>query len=104
MRREEVRNAVERTLEYSRPLRSLKLWLAFRTHGAAAFRGWIERTLELALMLAGELRRRPRLRAALRADAVDGLLSPPRRRGRRTSTTPQPRAGEVRARRTGASI
>ena len=38
-----VRNAVERTLEYSRPLRSLKLWLAFRTHGAAAFRGWIER-------------------------------------------------------------
>ena len=48
MRREEVRNAVERTLEYSRPLRSLKLWLAFRTHGAAAFRGWIERTLALA--------------------------------------------------------
>ena len=33
-----VRNAVELTLEYSRPLRSLKLWLAFRTHGAAAFR------------------------------------------------------------------
>ena len=56
MRREEVRNAVERTLEYSRPLRSLKLWLAFRTHGAAAFRGWISQTLELAQMLAGELR------------------------------------------------
>ena len=59
MRREEVRNAVERTLEYSRPLRSLKLWLAFRTHGAAAFRGWISQTLELAQMLAGELRNAP---------------------------------------------
>ena len=45
IRREEIRNAVERTLEYSRPLRSLKLWLAFRVHGAAAFRGWIEATL-----------------------------------------------------------
>ena len=43
MRRDSVvRNAVELTLEYSRPLRSLKLWLAFRTHGAAAFRDWIE--------------------------------------------------------------
>ena len=48
IRREEIRNAVERTLEYSRPLRSLKLWLAFRVHGAAAFRGWIEGTLALA--------------------------------------------------------
>jgi aromatic-L-amino-acid/L-tryptophan decarboxylase len=52
IRREEVRNAVERTLEYSRPLRSLKLWLAFHTHGAAAFRGWIEQTLALARDLA----------------------------------------------------
>jgi aromatic-L-amino-acid/L-tryptophan decarboxylase len=59
MRREEVRNAVERTLEYSRPLRSLKLWLAFRTHGAAAFRAWIERTLELARELADRIRADP---------------------------------------------
>ena len=59
MRREEVPNAVERTLEYSRPLRSLKLWLAFRTHGAAAFRGWISQTLELAQTLAGEVRDAP---------------------------------------------
>lgn len=59
IRREEVRNAVERTLEYSRPLRSLKLWLAFRTHGAAAFRGWIEKTLELARDLAGSVRDHP---------------------------------------------
>lgn len=56
IRREAVQNAVERTLEYSRPLRSLKLWLAFRTHGAAAFRGWISQTLELARLLADELR------------------------------------------------
>jgi aromatic-L-amino-acid decarboxylase len=44
-------NPVDRTLEYSRPLRSLKLWLAFRTHGAGAFRGWIEHTLDLARTL-----------------------------------------------------
>jgi aromatic-L-amino-acid decarboxylase len=57
MRRgDSVRNAVERTLEYSRPLRSLKLWLAFRTHGAAAFRGWIEGTLALARDFADGLR------------------------------------------------
>jgi aromatic-L-amino-acid decarboxylase len=37
-------------------LRSLKLWLAFRTHGAAAFRGWIEATLELASDFADKLR------------------------------------------------
>ncbi len=60
MRRDSVvRNAVERTLEYSRPLRSLKLWLAFRTHGAAAFRQWIEGTLALARRLADELRDDP---------------------------------------------
>ena len=51
IRREQVRNAVERTLEYSRPFRSLKLWLAFRVHGAATFRAAIENTLGLARML-----------------------------------------------------
>ena len=45
-------NLVERTLEYSRPINSLKLWLALRTHGAAEFRGWIEHTLGLAGTLA----------------------------------------------------
>jgi aromatic-L-amino-acid decarboxylase len=49
-------NAVERTLEYSRPLNSLKLWLALRTHGAAAFRRWIEHTLDLAALLADAVR------------------------------------------------
>ena len=58
-RADSVRNAVERTLEYSRPLRSLKLWLAFRTHGAAAFRGWIERTLALAGEFAEAIREAP---------------------------------------------
>jgi aromatic-L-amino-acid decarboxylase len=41
-------NAVDRTVEYSRPVRSLKLWLAFRVYGAGAFREWIEGTLRLA--------------------------------------------------------
>ncbi len=68
MRRgDSVRNAVERTLEYSRPLRSLKLWLAFRTHGAAAFRGWIETTLALARQLT----------EAVRADDAFELLCEP---------------------------
>ncbi len=59
MRREEVKNAVERTLEYSRPLRSLKLWIAFRTHGAEAFRGWIEDTLARARELTELIRAAP---------------------------------------------
>lgn len=41
-------NPVDLTLEYSRPLRSLKLWLGFKTHGASAFRQAIESNLELA--------------------------------------------------------
>ena len=41
-------NPVDLTLEYSRPLRSLKLWLGFKTHGADAFRSAIESNLELA--------------------------------------------------------
>ena len=66
-RADSVRNAVEKTLEYSRPLRSLKLWLAFRTHGAAAFRAWIEQTLALA----------QRLAAAVEADDSFELLCEP---------------------------
>lgn len=59
IRRTGAVNLVERTLEYSRPINSLKLWLALRTHGAAAFRGWIEHTLGLAQELAGQLRADP---------------------------------------------
>jgi len=48
-------NPVDRTLEYSRPVRSLKLWLAFRVHGADAFRGWIAHTLALTERLRDRL-------------------------------------------------
>jgi aromatic-L-amino-acid/L-tryptophan decarboxylase len=41
-------NAVDVTLEYSRPLRALKLWLAFRVHGAEKFRETIARNIEFA--------------------------------------------------------
>ncbi len=52
---------VDRTLEYSRPLSALKLWLAFRVHGAAAIRAAIERNLLQAQLLAGLIREDPRL-------------------------------------------
>ena len=41
-------NPVDVTLEYSRPLRALKLWLGFKTHGASEFREAIEHDLQLA--------------------------------------------------------
>lgn len=44
-------NPVDYTLEYSRPLRALKLWLAFKTHGADAFRSAIETNSDLAQMV-----------------------------------------------------
>ena len=53
-------HAVDRTLEYSRPLSALKLWLAFRTHGARAIRAAIDRNLAEATMLAELLRADPR--------------------------------------------
>lgn len=46
---------VDRTLEYSRPLRGLKLWLAFTVHGAEAIRRAIERNLAEAQLLASLL-------------------------------------------------
>jgi aromatic-L-amino-acid decarboxylase len=42
---------VDITLEYSRPFRALKLWLAFRAHGADAIREAIERNLRQARLL-----------------------------------------------------
>lgn len=59
IRRTGAVNLVERTLEYSRPVNSLKLWLALRTHGAAEFRRWIEHTLGLAAELTDLLRADP---------------------------------------------
>ncbi|HXF71836.1 MAG TPA: aminotransferase class V-fold PLP-dependent enzyme [Actinomycetota bacterium] len=44
-------HAVDITLEYSRPFRALKFWLAFRAHGAAQFRAAIERNLAEARLL-----------------------------------------------------
>ncbi|HET7366798.1 MAG TPA: aminotransferase class V-fold PLP-dependent enzyme [Gaiella sp.] len=46
---------VDITLEYSRPFRALKLWLAFRAHGADAIRDAIERNLRQARLLHDEL-------------------------------------------------
>jgi aromatic-L-amino-acid decarboxylase len=44
-------HAVDVTLEYSRPFRALKLWLAFRVHGAEAFRRAVRRNLRQAALL-----------------------------------------------------
>lgn len=55
----DVANPVDRTLEYSRPFRSLRLWMAFRVYGAARYRTWIEATLANARLLADSLRDSP---------------------------------------------
>ncbi len=44
-------HAVDITVEYSRPFRALKLWLAFRAHGAAQFRAAISKNLAEADLL-----------------------------------------------------
>ena len=51
LHREGTANPVDRTLEYSRPVRSLKLWLVFRVHGAAALRSWIQRGIDNVRLL-----------------------------------------------------
>jgi aromatic-L-amino-acid decarboxylase len=48
---------VDITLEYSRPFRALKLWLAFRAHGVEAIRAAIDRNVAQARLLYGELER-----------------------------------------------
>ncbi len=48
---------VDITLEYSRPFRALKVWLAFRAHGAEAIRAAIERNLGQARLLYAEVAR-----------------------------------------------
>ena len=52
-------HAVDITFEYSRPFRALKLWLAMRAHGAAAFREAIQRNLAEASCCTRRSRRRP---------------------------------------------
>lgn len=46
---------VDITLEYSRPFRALKLWLAFRAHGVDAIRAAIDRNVAQARLLYDEL-------------------------------------------------
>ena len=48
---ERTGHMVDITLEYSRPFRALKLWLAFRAHGAQAFRDSVEDNLRQARLL-----------------------------------------------------
>jgi aromatic-L-amino-acid decarboxylase len=62
---EEELHSADLGLEYSRPFRALKLWLAFRVHGAGAFREAIARNLDQARLLADEVRRHPDLELAL---------------------------------------
>jgi aromatic-L-amino-acid/L-tryptophan decarboxylase len=54
-------HAADLTLEYSRPFRALKLWLALRVHGAAAFRAAIERNLKQARLLYRSIAASPEL-------------------------------------------
>jgi aromatic-L-amino-acid/L-tryptophan decarboxylase len=60
---DELPNAVDRTLEYSRPFRALKLWLAFRVHGAERFRQAIARNLAHAQLLHTMVEDHPNLKA-----------------------------------------
>ncbi|MFF8910742.1 pyridoxal phosphate-dependent decarboxylase family protein [Streptomyces olivaceoviridis] len=56
LHQEDTGNPVDHTFEYSRPFRSLRVWLSLRVHGADRFRAWIERTLAHAALLADEVR------------------------------------------------
>ncbi len=64
---EDAGNPVDHTFEYSRPFRSLRLWLSLRIHGAARFRSWVEGTLANAALLTD----------AVRADPAFELLAEP---------------------------
>jgi aromatic-L-amino-acid/L-tryptophan decarboxylase len=55
----DIANPVDRTLEYSRPFRSLRLWMAFRVYGARQYRTWIEATLANARLFTEALLNNP---------------------------------------------
>jgi aromatic-L-amino-acid decarboxylase len=76
---DEQMHPVDRTLEYSRPLRALKLWLAFTVHGADAIRGAIERNLQQAALLAELIEAAPELELLVRPQlsAVCFRVPPP---------------------------
>ena len=56
---EDAANPVDSTFEYSRPFRSLRLWLSLRVYGARQFRTWIDGTLQNAALLTEAVRARP---------------------------------------------
>jgi len=56
---EDTANAVDHTLEYSRPFNSLRLWLSLRVHGADQFRAWLTQTLDNAELFAALVREHP---------------------------------------------
>ncbi len=91
---ENERHAVDTTLEYSRPFRALKLWLAFRTHGAGAFRDAIEqqpRSRPDSCARSIDAARRPRGRG--NAGALDrSVPAPSARRARHRCAQPRARA------------
>lgn len=58
---------VEMTLEYSRPFRALKVWLAFQTYGAGAFRSAIQRNLNQARICAEKI---------IASDKLDLIMQP----------------------------
>ena len=65
---ERTGHMVDITLEYSRPFRALKLWLAFRAHGAEAFRVAVEENLRQARLL---------YELVLEHDQLEPLCGPP---------------------------
>jgi aromatic-L-amino-acid decarboxylase len=60
-----ARHPVDSTLEYSRPFRALKLWMALRTYGADAFRLALTRNLQQARLLAELVRQEESLELLL---------------------------------------
>ena len=77
---------VDITLEYSRPFRALKLWLAFRAHGAEAFRDAIEDNLRQARLLYELVLAHDDLEPLCGAAAALDRPVPPRRPARRPRT------------------
>ena len=65
---ERTGHMVDITLEYSRPFRALKLWLAFRAHGAQAFRDAVENNLRQARLL---------YELVVEHDSLEPLCGPP---------------------------
>ena len=100
---EEELHSADLGIEYSRPFRALKLWLAFRVHGAAAFREAIARNLDQARLLAEEVRRHADLELALEPELIDRPL--PARAARASPiSTPITCGSATRSCATGASI